>query len=225
MISTREKDMPVEREVAAFLDKHLYSNTDIFSEFVRTDGKTEQLQGSDVILSTADNKVYRKIVDEKVSIKYTNINLSTFAMELSSINNAGKRQNGWFIDSSKTTEYYMLMWILKADIPFDEKSGEWVYHEVNRDNIRKLQWALVSRQKIMKFLEENNWGLYNIEEQVKKILERGYINEKYKKTFVRGVRFTYSKNNENMKEMPINLLIKKEVYLELADAKGIIYNN
>ena len=60
MISTREQDMKVEREVAAFLDKNLYSNKELFTEFIRTDGYDEQIKGSDIIVSTTDKKLYRK---------------------------------------------------------------------------------------------------------------------------------------------------------------------
>ena len=54
MENNRKKDMLVEREIASFLDEHLYSNKEIFSEFARTDGIEEQIKGSDIVLSTSD---------------------------------------------------------------------------------------------------------------------------------------------------------------------------
>ena len=185
--------MIVEREVAAFLDKNLYSNTEIFSEFARTDSKDEQIRGSDVLLSTTDKKLYRNIVDEKVAISRANRDLPTFALELSFINKAGKKQIGWFVDSSKTTEYYLFGWIVKADIPFIEKTGKWDYHKMKCDDIKHFQWALVSRQKIMKFLEKRGWTLEKIARQVDAILERGYA--KNQKTFIDDVSFFYTTNN------------------------------
>ena len=85
MISNRENDAHVEREIAKFLDEHLYSNKEIFKEFVRTDGRDEQISGSDLILSTSDGKLDRVVVDEKVAARYANTNLNSFALELSFI--------------------------------------------------------------------------------------------------------------------------------------------
>ena len=223
MTSTREKDTVVEREVAKFLDKNLYSNTDMFSEFARTDGYEEQIHGSDVILSTSDNKLYRKIVDEKVAISRANVDLPTFSLELSFINKIGKKQVGWFLDTSKTTEYYLFGWIIKADIPFNSETGKWEYHELKCDDIREFQWALVSRQKIMKFLEGKGWTLDKLSRQDDRIRERGYV--KNPKTFIDDVSFFYTNKNPRMKEKPVNLLLKKETYMELADLKGVIQKN
>jgi hypothetical protein len=220
MISTREKDMKVEREVAAFLDKNLYSNTDIFSEFARTDGYDEQIHGSDVLLSTTDKKLNRNVVDEKVAISRANVNLPTFSLELSFINNYGKKQIGWFLDSAKTTEYYLFGWITKADIPFNNETGKWEYHELTRDSIREFQWALVSRQKIMKFLEKRGWTMEKLARQDEAIRQRGYV--KNPKEFIDDVSFFYTCKNPRMSEKPINILLKKETYMELADHKGII---
>ena len=220
MISTRKDDMKVEREVAAFLDENLYSK-DIFMEFARTDGLEEQISGSDLILTSKDGKLNRSIVDEKVAISRANVDLPTFSLELSFINKYGKKHIGWFLDSSKSTEYYLFGWILKADIPKDEeKPGRWKYHEITRDNIREFQWALVSRNKIMKYLEKNGWTLDILAKQDEAIRKRGYV--KNQKEFIRGVSFFYSNKNNKMSEMPINLLLKKETYMELSDFNGII---
>ena len=83
MINNRSKDSNVEREIAKFLDEHLYSNKGIFKEFARTDGKEEQIKGSDLILSTSDRKLDRVVVDEKVASRYANTALNTFSLELS----------------------------------------------------------------------------------------------------------------------------------------------
>lgn len=221
MISTREQDMKVEREVAAFLDKNLYSNKELFSEFTRTDNYNEQIKGSDIIVSTTDMKLYRKIVDEKVAISRANAYLPTFSLELSFINRAGKKNIGWFLDTSKSTEYYMFGWILKADIPVDKnKPGRWEYHKLTQNNIREFQWALVSREKIMKFIEKNGWTLDKLARQDEAIRNRGYV--KKPKEFINGVSFFYSSSNNKMSEKPINLLLKKETYMELSDLNGII---
>ena len=73
--------MAVEREIAAFLDEHLYNNKELFTEHVRTDSLEEQYSGSDLLLSTKDGKLNRSIVDEKVASRFANRKLDTFSLE------------------------------------------------------------------------------------------------------------------------------------------------
>lgn len=219
MLNNRKNDHKAEREVAAFLDKHLYSDTSVFDEFARTDGFDEQIRGSDVVLSILSKKLDRIIVDEKVAIRYANTNLDTFSLELSFINRMGKKTVGWFLDSSKSTQYYLLGWITKADIPYDQEKKKWDVYSITRDNIKELDWALVSRQKIAKFLESKGWTLDKLARQDTKIRENGGVATK---DFIDDVSFRYS---TAYVEKPINILLKKETYMEIADAKGTIYNN
>ena len=217
MESNRKNDHKAEREVAAFLDENLYSNTSLFKEFARTDGVDEQLSGSDVILSTSDAKLDRKVVDEKVAVRYANLDLDTFSLELSFINRSGLQNIGWFLDTSKTTEYYLLGWIKKADIPYDSEKKKWDVYSISRDNIRELDWALVSRNKIMKWLDKNGWTLDKLARQNKKIREVGSVKTT---DFIDGISFRYS---WKYVERPVNILLKKETYMELADLKGTVY--
>ena len=215
-MKNREKDQKAEREVAAFLDENLYSKLDIFKDVSRVDTKDEQISGIDLILSTSDGLLYKKPIDEKVAIRYANTRLDTFALELSFINRSGKEMIGWFLDYAKKTEYYLLGWITKADIPYDKEKKKWDVYSISRDNIQELEWALVSRRKIMKYLEENGWTLDRITRQCNKIRE----NEGVKTNgFIGNVSFRYS---PTYVEKPINLLLKKSTYFELADFKGKI---
>ena len=119
------------------------------------------------------------------------------------------------------TEYYLFGWILKADIPPDNnKPGRWEYHKLTRDNIREFQYALVSRNDIMKYLEKNGWTLDILAKQDEAIRNRGYV--KKPKEFINGVSFFYTNHNNKMSEKPINLLLKKETYIELSVLNGII---
>ena len=216
MINNRSKDSNVEREIAKFLDEHLYSNKELFSEFARTDTKEEQIKGSDLILSTSDNKLYRVVVDEKVAARYANTSLNTFALELSFIGRDGKRKNGWFTDYSKTTQYYLLGWINKANIPYLTDKERFNTDSITKDNIECLEWALVSRQKIMKFLEGKGWTLDKLARQDSKIRENGCVATK---EFINGVSFRYS---DAYIEQPINILLEKESYINIADYHGVI---
>ena len=216
MISNRENDMAVEREIAKYLDKYLYSNTDIFKEYARTDTTYERLKGSDVILSTSDGLLYRTVVDEKVAAKYANTQLNSFALELSFINRHGDKSCGWFLDYSKNTEYYLFGWINKADIPHKEGTNKYETNAITAENIKELEWALVSRRKIQKFLEKSGWTLDRLARQDEKIRENEGVKTK---GFIGDVAFRYS---GEYVEKPVNLLLKRETYIKLSDYHGII---
>lgn len=216
MENNRKKDTVVEREIAAFLDEHLYSNKELFKEFARTDTYEEQIKGSDIILSTSDGKIDRKVVDEKVAARYANTDLDTFSLELSFISRNGKRVCGWFLDYAKSTQYYMLGWIIKADISYDEEKKRYDTDSITRDNIKELEWCLVSREKIVKYLEKKGWTLDKLAEQDAAIRERGYVKTK---DFVDDIAFRYS---NKYVERPINILLKKKTYFELSEYNGKI---
>lgn len=216
MISNRKNDMAVEREIAAFLDKNLYENKELFTEYARTDGKEEQLSGSDLLLSTTNGKLNRSVVDEKVAKNYANKILNTFSLELSFLGKNGLKRCGWLVDTTKKTEYYLFGWILEADIPYIESKEWYDTDKIDRNNIKKLEWALVKRDKIMKFLEERGWTLEMLAKQDEQIRKRGSVKTT---EFIDDVRFTYS---DRFFEKPINLLLKKETYLKLSELNGII---
>jgi hypothetical protein len=216
MENNRKNDMAVEREIAAFLDEHLYSNKELFTEFARTDTYEEQMKGSDLILSLHDKKIDRVIVDEKVAARYANTNLDSFSLELSFIGRNGKKICGWFLDSSKSTQYYLFGWITKADIEYNKEKRRYNTDSITRDNIKELEWCLVSRQKIAKFLEKKGWTLDKLAKQDEIIRERGRVKTL---DFVDDISFRYS---ERYIERPINILLKKQTYIELSECHGIV---
>ena len=216
MIANRKNDTKVEREIADFLNVMLYQDVSIFKEYVRTDTLKEQISGSDVVLSTSDGKLDKVIVDEKVASRYANTVLNTFSLELSFINRRGKKQCGWFTDTSKKTEYYLLGWINKADIPFDYQNNRYDTNLITKNNIKELEWCLVSRNKIFKFLEEKGWTFEKLAKQDEKIRKNGSVKTK---AFIDDISFRYS---DSYVEKPINVLLKKKTYLKLSDYKGKI---
>lgn len=211
-----DNDKKVEREVAAFLDEYLYSNAEFFKEFIRTDTRDEQLSGSDLLLSTPDGKLNHSIVDEKAAIDYANKDLKTFSLELSSKGKYGKINIGWFLDKSKKTEYYLFVWILKADLPKIDGTDKDDTNKITKDNIRKLEYALVKKSDIIKFLEENGWTLEKISKQNDEIRKMRGV-KRY--DFVNGVTFRYTARKP---EKPINILLKKETYINISTLHGII---
>ena len=216
MINNRRNDSIVEREIARFMDEKLYSNKSLFKEFRRTDDKAEQISGSDVVLSSCDGVLDNSVVDEKVAARYANTELNSFSLELSFIDRNGNRREGWFIDKDKTTEYYLLGWVVKADIPFNEEDNRYDTDKIAYNNIRQLDWALVSKKRIMEFLEEKGWTIERLMLQDKKIRENGFVKTK---DYINGVSFRYS---DTYIEKPINILLKKDTYMELAHMHGTI---
>ncbi len=77
----RSKDMEAERELAKFLDKHLYTNN-IFTRSDRTDDSVTQVASSDIIPSVPSLGIKDAVVDEKASIYYINKDLRTLAQEM-----------------------------------------------------------------------------------------------------------------------------------------------
>lgn len=219
MESTRKADTIVEREIAEFLDENLYRDSDIFKNFLRVDNRTEQLLGYDVMLSTWDGKLKWAVVDEKVAARYANTKLNTFALEISSLNKKGEEVVGWLIDDSKKTEYYLCGWITKSVIPYDNKRNRFKTEMLTKDNIRSMDWCLVSREKILKHLEDNGWPLDKIKRQTKKIRENERVDT-YR--YIKGITFRYG---EKLAEKPINILMAKQTYVHLSDYHGIITVN
>ena len=79
-----------------------------------------------------------------------------------------------------------------------------------------MEWALVSRRKIQKFLEDKGWTLEKLSRQDEKIRENGSVATK---DFIDDISFRYS---GGYIEKPINILLKKETYIKLSDYHGTI---
>ena len=134
----RTKDMEAERELAKFLDKHLYTK-DIFTRADRTDNASTQIDGSDIILTIPSLGIEDAVVDEKASIYYINKDLRTFVLEVPFLNRGFHYSDGWFVDDSLSTEYYLMQWI-KADV-----ADPW---QVKENNITEIECVLVSKAKL-----------------------------------------------------------------------------
>lgn len=198
--------MFVEREIAAFLDERLYSQP-IFTKHERTDEKERQFSGSDIILTIPSLGVKDAVVDEKVISTYYYLprSIPTFALELSFKARNGEITEGWFTDDDKATEYYLMGWVSATKDRF------------TRNDIKWFEYALVKRSDIFKWLEAQ--GLSREALRAKDahirstVTERGNIDKVYGKDYW----FSYS---PQLGECPINLVIRKKVYLRFAILHG-----
>lgn len=201
-MSVREYDEHCEKVMAQFLDEHFYKNIG-YTWRERVTDRERQVKGLDVILKR-DGKVYN--IDEKAAIRYTN-GLNTFALELSFLNRKGNRVDGWLIDEKKVNDYFVFVWINKIE-------GELIE---NVDSFKEVEVALVSKEKIMIYLESLGWDVDKLLIKDERI--RDGIDDNLGDIRKNGCKFSYS---ERLFEKPINILLPKQAYIKIADEHKII---
>ena len=205
--SYRGRDMHVERVIAQYLDEHLY-NDGRFTRHDRTDGREEQLNGSDIIISVPSLGIKDAIVDEKAITHYMIRQLPTFALELSFLSQSGNVVEGWLTDTEKVTEYYLMMWPLATK--------PWT---IEIQDIKSIEYMLVKRSDILQWLASQGYTLDKLKEKAnvirETITENGAIDK------VNGKDFWFFLTTK-LAECPINVVIRKKVYESLALMKGTI---
>lgn len=201
-MSVREYDEHCEKVMAQFLDEHFYKKIG-YTWRERVTDRERQVKGLDVILKR-DGKVYN--IDEKAAIRYTN-GLNTFALELSFLNRKGNRVDGWLIDEKKVNDYFVFVWINKIE-------GELIE---NVDSFKEVEVALVSKEKIMIYLESLGWDVDKLLIKDERI--RDGIDDNLGDIRKNGCKFSYS---ERLFEKPINILLPKQAYIKIADEHTII---
>lgn len=201
-MSVREYDEHCEKVMAQFLDEHFYKDIG-YTWRERVTDRERQVKGLDVILKR-DGKVYN--IDEKAAIRYTN-GLNTFALELSFLNRKGNRVDGWLIDEKKVNDYFVFVWINKIE-------GELIE---NVDSFKEVEVALVSKEKIMIYLESLGWDVDKLLIKDERI--RDGIDDNLGDIRKNGCKFSYS---ERLFEKPINILLPKQAYIKIADEHKII---
>ena len=183
----RDGDIKLSNNIYNFLDKTFYL-TEV-TNFERVNDKKRQVSGIDVIFEI-DGKKY--IADEKAAVRWRNI--STYSLELSFINKKGEIQDGWFLRDDLQNDSYVFVWI-------DEKEGkEYVF------------LAVVKKEKIIDHLKSLGWTKESL--KLKESLIRNgtptYMGKKEKD----GYKFSFSKQ---LVEKPINIILPRSVYENLAD--------
>lgn len=197
----RTKDMEAERELAKFLDKHLYSK-DIFTRAERTDSAYTQIEGSDIILTIPSLNIQDAVVDEKASIYYINKDLKTFVLEISFLNRGYQIQEGWFVNDQLSTQYYLMQWI-KANV-----ADPW---QVKEGNITEIECVLVSKKKLKDYFEREGYDktrLIQLSQQMRA------SQQKMLAPAGKPYRFFFT---QNLAEKPVNILLNKEEYIRLGE--------
>lgn len=202
----RIKDANDEREVAKFLDENLYSNINVFGNCTRTDELSEQIKGSDIIISLPQYVMYNIVVDEKSQTQYTKKPLNTFVLELSFLNRKYQPQIGWFLNDSYKTDYYLFSW---------PKTFDGI---VKSENIYEMDYCLVSRKILKQYFIIDGWdkeSLMYIDYYIRNNVENG--------VFAKGKTSDYwFYFSSKLAEKPINIVVKKRVLEALAIIKGTL---
>lgn len=205
----RSKDMAAERELAMFLDKYLYTK-DIFSRSVRTDNVSSQINGSDIVLTIPSLGIKDAVVDEKASIYYINKDLRTFVLEVSFLNRNLLCSDGWFVNDSLSTEYYLMQWI-EADVV-----DPW---QVKEDNITKIECVLVNKAKLKAYFVSEG---YPKERLLRMAQEMRASNQTMIAPSGKPYRFYFT---QKLAEKPVNILLNKEEYIRLSEFHYFVIPN
>lgn len=187
--------------MSQFLDKYFYNVINPTS-FERVQDKGRQVKGIDVVMEI-NGKTYS--IDEKAAIRYTN-GLKTFALELSFLNRKGILQEGWLTDERKINDYFVFVWINKIE--------DTLIKDIS--SLKDIDVALVSKNKIMEHLESIGWTKDNLKTKDNQI--RNENDKKFGNINTNGCKFSYS---DRLFEKPINILLPKETYINIAE----IYKN
>lgn len=199
-LEKRKYDEHCEKIISSILDEHFYTEPGI-TLFERVTNKQLQINGIDVLFSLNGQNY---TVDEKAAVRW--VGLKTFALELSFLGRNDQVRNGWLLDGKKINDYFVFVWINKLN------------HRIIQDasSINNIDVALVSKDKILNHLLSLGWTIERLHEKDFQIRNDNNVNmgdiEK------NGCKFSFSKQ---LKEQPINILLPKETYIELAE----IYKN
>lgn len=185
-----------------FLDKYLYPQIDPL--FKRITDKKMQVKGADVILNYNGKQI---IIDEKAATDYIGKKLYTFCLELTTLNKKGEVMIGWFLNNGAITTHYLFIWFIfvKDDTL---KTVE---------DIKTIDYALVPKEKIKEHLRKLNWTDKKLEQKAHKV--RFNNDRSFGDLDINGCKISFTKTKV---EEPICMLLRKEVYFNIADKCGRI---
>lgn len=185
--TTRQSDMRMADAVGRFMDRHFYSV--LGERWERVTNPHLQRRGVDVVFGGCR-------IDEKVKIKggFANRLLEYPSFELSFINRAGIRQDGWFLDETCLTEYYCFIAVFGD---FVDETG------VEYRKIRKLNAMFVKRDEIRGYVSK--CGI-NLRSDIASVTEyEGIDRVGHDGT---GIHVKYT---DRFQEMPVNMVVRRDV--------------
>lgn len=225
MESFRKQDMKLETELGSFLDEYLYPDIlkqyKAYSKFIRIKDRQQQLQGIDVIIENGNKSTIN--IDEKASVYYSNAMIPTFAFEINSYQRDGNEPViGWLLNDNLKTDYYNLMWPNVKCIQNNER--EWIrkpLSEIRKPDFTIIESMMINKKKLIERIEKDIVPKFEMKllEYATKIRRNDLVLTNNKVCLATGYNIVYT---ENLKEKPINLVIKKNILSDVADAIYLI---
>lgn len=228
-MTTKEKDMAAEKELAKYLDNYLYKKQmEKCKRITRIEDKTKQIEGLDVVIEY-ENGMQVKI-DEKAQLHYMDICLPTFAFEISFIGRDNELHEGWLYHANLKTDTYMLIWPQRSIyheeiVAIKEKTKQLkrireILPNIHYQDFEKVECYLIKREAIKEYLAANKWEEQRMKEEARRLREA----KQYGKTPIANTNdfYFYFSDFTKYREAPINVVIRKNKLKELAYKKYIV---
>lgn len=205
MKSNFEDDLKKEQYLGNYLDT-IYSEVLKDFKIERKNDSSSQNQGIDLVIS---NDEVEFNVDEKAQLDYLNLDLPTFAFEISYIKD-NRQKLGWLFDKTKKTNKYFLITGIFLNDKNDIKKG-----------FKSCKIISVDRTKLIFFLKSRGLNFTRISE-INQSIRNGKEDNKIPiaelNSRIEGNMY-FSKSNKA--EMPINLVLYLDFLLKSKIAKKV----
>ena len=208
--STRTEDNRLVEVVNSYLDHVAYPQTNHLRFATRVTDADRQMAGSDLVVNIDGMEL---TCDEKAAVKYIGKPLSTFSLEIGFMDNHYHQQHklGWLIDPKHTNDLFSFVWLPQATRPDIQSPSDIIQCDI----------ALVRKLDIMNYLESLGWTPKNLAKK-EWCIRTGHGKTELGNFREHGLRFTISRF---LHEQPVNVLLMKETYMEMAIGRYSIIND
>lgn len=207
--STRKEDNRLVEVVNKYLDHIAYPQTTHMKDISRVVDADQQQAGSDIIVHIDGMNL---TCDEKAAVKYIGKPLSTFSLEIGFMDNRINQQHhlGWLIDPKHTNDLFSFVWIPQATRPDIQSPYDIIQCDI----------AIVRKLDIMNYLASLGWTPQKLAIK-ERCIRTGTGKTELGNFEQHGLKFSISRF---LHEVPVNLLLQKETYMNLAVGRYSIIN-
>lgn len=190
-----------------FFENYLDKKCNYSSELISFNQNSEmQYQGIDIIVKNSEGKTSN--IDVKCQTnKYINSPTNTFCIEVDYLKN-GTVKDGWFIDKKNKTDYFLFVWIHKAEF------SNMIY---TVDELKDVEFMLVNKNDIKNYLVEAG-----VDNQKMKLISTNMRNNDISRQKVGNISFV---RTSYLNEQPVNIVINKNIYKTMPLTKSYRYLN
>ena len=196
-----------EKVINEYLCKYLYD--DLYNKnYILAGNKEAQLSGIDYVVYNDKGKPFS--VDEKAQIGYINRPRNTFILEISFLDRGMNVKEGWFIKNIVNPNYYEFIWI--------HKSKESNKMNIRVEDIEEVECMFVSNRKLQEYIYKKGFTDKSLMALSDKIRIK-FRKEDYGYIIRNGLKFVIT---NTLKERPVNIVMRKEVLMNLATSDYIV---